>query len=167
MNLFISTATSQVIIGFFESKTKIDEIIEYEGKNNHNITFFEQIEQHKEKLSKVTEIYVVNGPGSFTGLRVGVLFAKTFALEKKIRLHKIDLLTALELTNEQKLIGVDARSKKYFVHDGPKIVIKEEQELPNYNLDAKIIQAKIPVIFAKSQQIEPLELDVEYFKNVL
>lgn len=46
------------------------------------------------ELDSLDEIIVVNGPGSFTGVRIGVTIAKTIAFAKKI---PIKTITSLEM----------------------------------------------------------------------
>lgn len=61
--------------------------------------------------SSLNEIVVVNGPGSFTGVRIGVTIAKTMAYLLSIPIKTID---TLEL-------------KSIFVNNDKKIVIEEEK----------------------------------------
>ena len=70
-----------------------------------------------EQEYKVNEIIVVNGPGSFTGIRIGVTIAKIFAYLKKIRIVTITSLQARAIGNNSKYILslIDAKHDNYYV----------------------------------------------------
>jgi tRNA threonylcarbamoyladenosine biosynthesis protein TsaB len=76
MKLFIDTTNSHTIaIGIdgkiYETKARQD-------KSQKLLTFIEKLlRKNNKKLKDISEIAVENGPGSFTGLRVGVSVAQT------------------------------------------------------------------------------------------
>jgi len=57
-------------------------------------TINEMLLKHDVKCSELDEIIVVNGPGSFTGVRIGVTIAKTMAYTLNI---PIKTITSLEM----------------------------------------------------------------------
>jgi tRNA threonylcarbamoyl adenosine modification protein YeaZ len=54
------------------------------------------------------------GPGPFTGLRVGVSFARTFALAREIPVIGICSLDAIEIDQENYTVAIDARRKEIY-----------------------------------------------------
>lgn len=46
--------------------------------------------KHKVHLSDIKKVYVIKGPGSFTGLRVGVTVANTIAYLNKAKLYELN-----------------------------------------------------------------------------
>lgn len=93
------------------------------------------LREHQTAPGDVSVVAVSIGPGSFTGLRVGVVFAKTFAWANEARLVAVDTLEAaasgwLEHTTDtdhpRKLIAVaDAQRGEFFAADfaaGPESV---------------------------------------------
>ncbi len=89
IKLFIDTATSRLIVGIYkDNKELYSENIEAHNDLSSRVlpTIKKICEEVNIKINDVDEIYVVNGPGSFTGIRVGVTIAKTLAwsLNKKI-----------------------------------------------------------------------------------
>ncbi len=91
MNLFIDTHLNDVVI-----------ILERDGKIIRQKRITEQKENSKLIMPSVKKvlnkekpdsIIVVNGPGSFTGVRLGVTIAKTFAFSLEIPIRS---LTSLE-----------------------------------------------------------------------
>ncbi len=76
MKLYIDTSSSEkLVIGFdeerFESKAKV-------RASQRLLPFIdEKLREKGKKIEDITEIEVNRGPGSFTGLRVGVSVANT------------------------------------------------------------------------------------------
>ncbi len=62
----------------------------------------------------IDKIIVVNGPGSFTGIRIGITIAKTYAWDLNIPITTISALEAMSLSSKKKTNHVpviDARRK--------------------------------------------------------
>lgn len=102
ISLFISTATKRLII----SLIKNDEIIYNYNEYNDN-TLSERImpvlddalNKSQIDINDIDNIYVVNGPGSFTGIRVGITIAKTLAWTLNKNIYTISSLELLSSTN--------------------------------------------------------------------
>ncbi len=64
----------------------------------------------------IKELIVVNGPGSFTGIRLGITIAKTWAYCKKVKIKAISSLQMLacSLTGDEKKVAI-ADPKGYYV----------------------------------------------------
>lgn len=68
------------------------------------------------KISDIDNIVVLNGPGSFTGVRVGVTVSKTLAWALNKKIYTLSTLKALSLqANEKTVISVisDKRNSGY------------------------------------------------------
>ena len=73
------------------------------------VSMFEENEIDAKDISK---IYVVNGPGSFTGIRIGVTIAKTYAWARNIPIVPLLSLEAMAISSKEEKIHVpiiDAR----------------------------------------------------------
>jgi tRNA threonylcarbamoyl adenosine modification protein YeaZ len=54
------------------------------------------------------------GPGPFTGLRVGITFARTFALARQIPVIGVCSLDAIALDQSDYIVATDARRKEIY-----------------------------------------------------
>lgn len=67
-------------------------------------------------VSDVDEVVVGMGPGPFTGLRVGIAFAQSFALAREIPVRGVCSLDAIaaQIQESDFIITVDARRKEVY-----------------------------------------------------
>jgi len=67
-------------------------------------------------VSDVDEVVVGMGPGPFSGLRVGIAFAQSFALAREIPVRGVCSLDAIaaQVTDKDFIITVDARRKEVY-----------------------------------------------------
>lgn len=132
INLFIDTCTKYLILALYKN----NEIIEYfqmEADNNLSVLLLTKIDELLKKsnleIKDVDKIYVSNGPGSFTGIRIGVTTAKTIAygLNKEINtVSELEVLASVD-TNKKYIVPlIDAR--RNYVYTG----------MYNNNLDIEI-----------------------------
>ncbi len=133
--LIIDTATKFLYIGLFEKESLIEEI-KRTGNNDHSANAMACIEEVLNKnqvdIKDIEEIIVGVGPGSYTGVRVGVVIAKTIANELGIKLYKISTLilkaSKIDATHASIL---DARRNNIFsvVVDNGEVVFDEKLRL--------------------------------------
>jgi tRNA threonylcarbamoyl adenosine modification protein YeaZ len=93
-------------------------------------------------VSDVDEVVVGMGPGPFTGLRVGIAFAQSFALAREILVRGVCSLDAIaaQVTEKDFIITVDARRKEvYWAHYTNGVRVGE----PAVNFPADVTGAKI------------------------
>ena len=84
------------------------------------------------KLNNIDKIFVVNGPGSFTGIRVGVTVAKTIAWTLKKDIIPLSSLELMATTNTDKkylVPMIDARRGNVFagIYDKELNCIKQDK----------------------------------------
>ncbi len=89
--LFIDTSNNQEVV--IKVKSSKEEITMKQEMNRIKIQAVlplleEALEKKSIKLEELTGIEVVTGPGSFTGLRVGVAIANTLATVLKIPVNQ-------------------------------------------------------------------------------
>lgn len=87
--LFLNTATNYLSLALIKNNEVIDEVYEQLDKNLSKMAL-ERIRQmllkNNTKVEEIENIICVSGPGSFTGLRVGVTIAKSMSWVLKCKL---------------------------------------------------------------------------------
>lgn len=135
MTLFyIDTTSSYLYTGIVKDNCLLIERKENLGKNLSVYTasivsdMFNEINMKPENINK---IIVVNGPGSFTGIRIGVTLAKIFAWSKNIPITTITSLEAMaKSTKTDKLVVpiINARREACYgaIYDNDKEILKPQ-----------------------------------------
>ncbi|HHT38408.1 MAG TPA: tRNA (adenosine(37)-N6)-threonylcarbamoyltransferase complex dimerization subunit type 1 TsaB [Mollicutes bacterium] len=88
-SLFIDTSTKTLTIAILENNKLLSNKTS-ETTNEHSKYALDLLKKAFDetliKPNEIEKIFVINGPGSFTGVRIGVTIAKTYAwaLEKKL-----------------------------------------------------------------------------------
>ena len=105
ISLFIDTSTKRLNIGIYHNNKQIY----YNCENTSNDLsskvlpcLKKTLESIKLTCQDIDNIYVVNGPGSFTGIRVGVTIAKTLAWSLNKKIFPVSELMLLATTDTEK-----------------------------------------------------------------
>lgn len=127
---------------------------------NHSITMMSQIESLLEytklKMKDIEGIVVAKGPGSYTGVRIGVTAAKTLAYTLNIPLYAVSSLAAIAATvrmHEFLLIPViDARRNHVYAgiyrYKGVKLELVEDDTYISIDeLNQKLKEQHLPYLF--------------------
>lgn len=114
--LYIDTTTSYLYTGLVVDGKLIADIKEDFGKDLSSCALqkISELLQNNELVpNDIDKIMVVNGPGSFTGIRVGVTIAKTYAYSLNKKVITISSLEAMALSSKTdstfKIPMIDAR----------------------------------------------------------
>lgn len=117
------------------------------------------------KPEDIDKILVVNGPGSFTGIRVGLTIAKTFAWGLNKKISTISSLEAMAIShhddNDYYIPVIDAR--RGYVYSG--IFDKEGNEiLKGQYINFKVLKVTVDnlpgkYVFISNDNIESLSLE--------
>ena len=115
-------------------------------------------------ISEVDEVVVGMGPGPFTGLRVGITFAHTFALARNIPVIGVCSLDAIVIDKDEYTVAIDARRKEIYwasYKSGERISgpsVNKPAEVEGYILDQYPDMQRL-VELSKTQNIsEPMYL---------
>lgn len=63
----------------------------------------------------IEEVYISEGPGSYTGVRIGMTLAKVLCQIRKIKLYTISTLKLYAGNNEKTMVIMDARANRAYV----------------------------------------------------
>ena len=115
--LFIDTCSNCLIISTIINN-KIDYFFIDKNNNDTSSKVMKVLKEAVADINTVDKIFVVNGPGSFTGIRVGVTIAKTIGFCLNIPIIKLSELELLATTNTDTKYNVsliDARRGYVYV----------------------------------------------------
>ena len=128
--LYIDTSSSYLYAGIISNNKLLYQIKKNYGSNlskyaiNEIKIMFDNIIVNPDEIDK---IIVVSGPGSFTGIRIGMTFAKIYSWTKKIDIISITSLDAMSKSVNTNLILapiIDAR--RGYVYAG---VYKQDKKM--------------------------------------
>ncbi|OGM12579.1 tRNA (adenosine(37)-N6)-threonylcarbamoyltransferase complex dimerization subunit type 1 TsaB [Candidatus Woesebacteria bacterium RBG_16_39_8b] len=90
MKLYIDTSNSEkIIVGFDNERV---ETVAREDKSQKLLPFIDELlRKQRMKIEDISEIEINTGPGSFTGLRVGVSVANTLGWVLGVLVNGCDL----------------------------------------------------------------------------
>lgn len=100
--LYIDTSSSYLYTAIVENDTVLSEIKEEYGQSLSEVALpkiVSMFEENNLKPADIDKIIVVNGPGSFTGIRIGITIAKVYAWSLKIPITTIYSLEAMAISS--------------------------------------------------------------------
>jgi tRNA threonylcarbamoyladenosine biosynthesis protein TsaB len=113
ISLAIDTATSRTIVGVVEDGKVLFEAF-HEGATEHGFAITELVAKALQISPAPDQVVVGMGPGPFTGLRVGITFAHTFALAREIPVIGVCSLDAIDVDKTEYTVAIDARRKEIY-----------------------------------------------------
>jgi tRNA threonylcarbamoyl adenosine modification protein YeaZ len=113
ISLTIDTATSQTIVGLLDGDRLIFSRA-HEGATDHGRAVSELVAEALAGNLAPDQVIVGMGPGPYTGLRVGIAFAQTFALARTIPCIGICSLDAITVDQSEYTVAIDARRKEIY-----------------------------------------------------
>lgn len=116
ITLYLDTTSSFLYTAIIKDGESLAEIKEHLGNNLSEYTLpriEEMLNVKNISVDDIDRIVVVNGPGSFTGIRIGLTIAKTMAWAKNIPIVPISSLEAMALSADAEydyiVPAIDAR----------------------------------------------------------
>lgn len=117
--LFISTYSEIITIGLLIDGKVLDQKQSIANKNHsiYTVPLIDEIlKENNLKPDALKEIIVIDGPGSFTGVRLGITVAKMLAYTLNITIKTISSIEALAISNDikNKIVIISDSKGKYF-----------------------------------------------------
>lgn len=139
--LVIDSATKYLYVALYNDFECVSKYYEA-GVNNHSVIIMPEIEKllvdNNLEVRDLDEIYIGIGPGSYTGLRVGVVIAKMFGWNNNIPVFTVSSLAMMASSvNENGLVisEIDARRGNSFLGlydlEEGYLTLQEEEQLTN------------------------------------
>ena len=123
MNYFyIDTSSSYLYAGIVSENKVISQIKHNYGKDLSKYTVSEidkLFQKAKLKPNNINKIIVVSGPGSFTGIRIGMTFAKIYSWSMNIDITSISSLEAMQAScSSNKILVPIIDARRGYVYAG-------------------------------------------------
>ena len=114
ISLVVDTATSRTIVGVVDNGVVVFEEF-HEGATDHGTAISNLVARALKSTKLIDQIVVGMGPGPFTGLRVGITFAQSFALARSIPWIGVCSLDAIRIDSttkdSQRVISQDSNQQ--------------------------------------------------------
>jgi len=153
--LAIDTATKYIYLALMIDDKEVSSIYQ-EGDNNHSVTIIpllaELLKKAEISLRDLDEIIIGVGPGSYTGVRIGVTVGKMIGYLNNINTYQVSSLALLASASKQKYILplIDARRNNafmaFFNQKKNKLTYKKNDTLENIESFKSNIIEKYEVI---------------------
>lgn len=98
-DILLQTVLSSTEIGLYKNLKAVDSFKKSSLQKSENTFVFDLynlIKKHQVEIKDIEHVWVVNGPGYFTGIRTGLAIAKTFVDVLKIPIRLINTFHWLE-----------------------------------------------------------------------
>ena len=112
-SLVIDTATSRTIVGMVRDGEILWQGF-HDGATDHGNAVADLVKQALAAGINPDRVVVGMGPGPFTGLRVGISFARAFAAARNIEVVGICSLDAIVVNEYEYTVAIDARRKEIY-----------------------------------------------------
>ncbi len=115
--LYIDTSSSHLYSGIVDGNRLIDQVKRKYGETLSEVALPEIANLFTKNImfpKDIDKIIVVNGPGSFTGIRIGLTIAKTYAWNLNLPITTASSLEAMAISSKKETYHVpmiDARRK--------------------------------------------------------
>lgn len=163
VTLAIDTSTSRTIVGVINNGEILFEKF-HEGATDHGRAVADLVAQALSVSPHPTKVVVGMGPGPFTGLRVGIAYARTFALARAIPVFGVCSLDAIDIESDEYTVAIDARRKEIYwarYKDGIRIEgpsVNKPDEVSNFITNQYPSVAKLVQLAATQNETEPYYL---------
>ena len=163
ISLAIDTSTSKTIVGIIEDGAVLFEEA-HEGATDHGRALSELVAKALKVSKPPHQVVVGMGPGPFTGLRVGIAFAQSFALARNIPVIGVCSLDAIKLDQSEYTVAIDARRKEIYwarYKDGVRVdgpTVSKPAEVENFVIDVYPDMGKLVELSKSQNSTEPMYL---------
>ena len=162
-SLVIDTATSRTIVGMVRDGDVIWQSF-HDGVTDHGNAVADLVKQALTAGVNPDRVVVGMGPGPFTGLRVGIAFARAFAAARNIPVIGVCSLDAIVVDQDEYTVAIDARRKEIYwatYKSGKRIegpAVNFPADVAGYILDLYPDITRLVELSADQNYIEPFYL---------
>ena len=177
--IYIDTHFVNLVIALFKNDELLEKKELESNKHSENTVNLlkDLLYNNNISVDDLKEIIVINGPGSFTGVRIGVVIAKVIGFTKKVNIKTLSYLEAMSLNYECNVtLGIKDRNGVFVGEfDENHNLLKDyyylnNKELENINfniiLDDSVDLLKVDNYMKTKNTINPHLLKPLYIKRI-
>ena len=112
-HLVIDTATDRSSLALFNNNDLLYSGF-HDGATEHAEALPKLLKECLSVENKVDQVVVGMGPGPYTGLRVGIIFAMSFANARQVPWIGVCSLDGIDIDSDSYLVATDARRKEIY-----------------------------------------------------
>lgn len=144
ISLAIDTSTSRTSVALIENEAILWHGFR-DGATSHGDALPALVAQGLHVNPEIDQVVVGMGPGPFTGLRVGIAYARTFAFARGLAVYgvcSLDAIAALVREEFDFIIATDARRKEVY---WAKYISGERVDGPHVDYPADVSKLGLPI----------------------
>ena len=183
ISLFLDTSSKKLVVGLVKDNEVIS-LVEKETVNDHSKYLVpiidEELTKNNLNIKDINKIYVISGPGSFTGTRIAVTVAKTLSYALNIPVKSVSALKQYVFEYENNdyyaVILNEKNDKAYFGlydKDYNEVIPEEYTSMDKIEEKLTSIQGKLLIItdgeYTSSNRITEMKLNliklINYYKD--
>lgn len=163
ISLAMDTSTSRTIVGIIDEGEVLFESF-HDGATEHGFAITELVAKALEICPKPDQVVVGMGPGPFTGLRVGISFARSFAIARGIPVVGVCSLDAIAIDKPEYTVAIDARRKEIYwasYKEGVRVAgpsVNKPAEVTGFIIDVYPDMQKLVALSHSQNETEPMYL---------
>lgn len=171
--LFLDTHGSEIIVSFYDGEKSIEK--RQESEYSHAKFLVPMIDslmrENNIEFRDIKNIVAVNGPGSFTGLRIGLSVAKVMAYSIKVPIYLISTLKASLISDsgEDKRIAVIPDTKGFYIsiNEDSEEYVNSLDDYKDYRVvDENIDVSKVVEYALKGNEVDAHLVRANYVKKI-
>ncbi len=166
--IFISTYNELITIALLQNGKMISkkEQLSFNGHSSYLVPLIDTItKENGLKVSELDEVIVINGPGSFTGIRLGITVAKTLAYTLNIPIKTISSIEAIAsgINESDKIITINDNKGAYVGIFKDNVLRQDMVYLKADDIETFLKEFTYKIFNQKELDIEKI---YEYSKNI-
>ena len=174
ISLFLDTSSKKLVVILVKdneilSKKELESINDHAS---HLVPFIDEVLKENSMTTKdINKIFIVNGPGSFTGTRIGVTVGKTLAFSNNINVIPVSSLKQYIFSKEgyDYYVSIinDKNNRLYYgIYDKNynDIIIDKYSTKDIFDKDISKLEGNVLTIDENNQELDILKL-IDYYKD--
>lgn len=122
------------------------------------------------EIDDINEVFITDGPGSYTGVRIAMSVAKVLCTSKQLPLFCISTLQLYAGLKENAFVMLDARSNRAYIGHYSKGILVQEEQIWNLDEIDIFLQKNECTPYGDSVLINQVSKSIDFaenFKNLL